>query len=115
MHVIRLRAPWEIEALAKPPGTVRCVRHFNKPTGLDGRQRVWLVVDGPVLPARIALNGQTVGQASGLPPSGAPTRNDITSLLAARNKIEIELVTPEGGDPLVSLGDVRMEIDEAQA
>jgi hypothetical protein len=115
MHVIRLRAPWEVEALAKPPGTVRCVRNFNKPTGLDGGEHVWLVVDGPVLPARIALNGQTVVQASGSSPGGALTRSDITSLLAARNKIEIELVTPEGGDPLVSLGDVRLEIDVAQA
>src|SRR4029453_10849302 len=115
MHVIRLRAPWEFEALAKQPGTVRCVRHFNRPTGLDGGERVWLVCDCPVSPARIAINGQTIGQASGSSPTGAPTRCDITSLLAARNKIEIELVTPEGGDPLVSLGDVRLEIDEAQA
>lgn len=115
MHVIRLRAPWQIEALATQPGMVRCVRHFNKPTGLDDGERIWLVIDGPVLPARIALNGQAVGQASGLSPSGAPTRCDVTSLLAARNRIEIDLMMLEGSDPSAGLGEVRLEIDLAQA
>ncbi|MCI0361021.1 MAG: hypothetical protein L0211_21280 [Planctomycetaceae bacterium] len=114
MHVIRLRAPWEILALAQPPGLVRCTRHFNQPTGLGGGERVWLVVDGAVCPEKVALNGEFVGSASGLSPSGT-ARLDITPLLAPRNKIEIELAAVEGVDPLDALGDVRLEIEEADA
>src|SRR5262245_41803587 len=99
MHVIRLRAPWELERLAESPDQVRCTRHFNKPTGLGIGARVWLVIDGPTCPAAVAVNGNLVGQASRLSPSDSSLRFEITPLLAARNKIEIELPSTDDSDP----------------
>ncbi len=111
-HIIRLRAPWDIEPLAQPPGHIRCTRHFNKPTGLDGGQRVSLVLDGLAGANKIVVNGVVLGPAPPLASDDAITRFDITPLLAARNKIEIELAAAEAGDPLVRLGQVHLEIDE---
>ena len=107
MHTIRLRGPWEIEQPEDPLGTARCVRHFNKPTGLESGERVWLVIEALASTATISLNGAIVGQASRM----SPARFDITPQLIARNRIEIELASPTGADPRVSLGEVRLEIE----
>src|SRR5262245_11213154 len=87
-HDSRPRAPWERHPLPER-GLVRCTRHFNKPTGLDHGERVWLVVEGLSCPATVCVNGVPVGHASH--GAGDPVRYDITPLLAARNKLEIEL------------------------
>jgi hypothetical protein len=110
MHTIRLRGPWQNEPLEGAEGTVRCTRHFNKPTGLDGGERVWLVIDGIASAATISLNGAAVGQVSHVSPGDAPTRFDITPLLLARSKIEIDLQLLQGSEPLACLGEVRLEI-----
>jgi hypothetical protein len=107
MHTIRLRGPWEIEQSAGRMGTARCVRHFNKPTGLESGERVWLVIEGMARTAAISFNGAFVGQAS----SWSSARFNITPQLMARNRIEIELPSPTGADPRVSLGEVRLEIE----
>jgi len=110
MHVIHLRAPWKVQPLEKSSNSVRCTRHFNKPTGLDGGERVWLVIEGLASTAAALLNDAPVGQASRWSSGDPPARFDITPLLEQRNKIEIDLACPAGGDPVTCLGEVRLEI-----
>ncbi|TWU00290.1 hypothetical protein Pla108_12390 [Botrimarina colliarenosi] len=84
MHIIRLRAAWEVEGdLA--------IRRFNRPTGLEGGDRVWLAWDGAV--ERAELNGV------GLPPRN--NRHDVTELLKAHN--ELSLVAESTTPPTVRL------------
>ena len=90
MHVIRLRAAWTHE-----DGGV-AVRRFNKPTGLDGGERVWIAWDGAVESAE--LNGDP------LTVSLSPNRHDVTDRLRLTN--ELRLV---GGSRDV-LATVRLEI-----
>jgi hypothetical protein len=73
MHVIRLRAAWTHE------GGGVSVRRFNKPTGLDGGERVWLVWDGDVEAAE--LNGE--------PLDVSPTRHDVTDRLRLANEMRL--------------------------
>lgn len=73
MHVIRLRAAWTHE------GGGVSVRRFNKPTGLDGGERVWLVWDGAVESAE--LNGE--------PLDVTPTRHDVTDRLRLANEMRL--------------------------
>jgi len=77
MHVIRLRAAWTHD------GDGVAVRRFNKPTGLDGGERVWLVWDGPAQAA--ALNGE--------PLDASVTRHDITDRLRRANEIRLRGVS----------------------
>lgn len=73
MHVIRLRAAWRHE------GGGVSVRRFNKPTGLNGRERVWLVWEGAVEAAE--LNGE--------PLEVSPTRHDVTDRLRLANEMRL--------------------------
>ncbi len=73
MHVIRLRAAWTYE------GGGVSVRRFNKPTGLDGGERIWLVWDGAVESAE--LNGE--------PLDVSPTRHDVTERLRLANELRL--------------------------
>jgi hypothetical protein len=82
MHVIRLRGPWQAEPLSG--GMVRYSRRFHRPTGLDGGDRVFLVVDEAAAGA-ILLNGQSVANQSG--------RFDITNMLAATNFLTLAAPT----------------------
>jgi hypothetical protein len=91
MHVIRLRAAWTHE------GGGVSVRRFNKPTGLEGGERVWLVWDGAVEAAE--LNGE--------PLDVTPTRHDVTDRLRLAN--EMRLV----GSCRDVLATVQLEIDES--
>jgi len=111
MHTIRLRGPWEIERREDAVGTFRCVRHFNKPTGLEGGERVWLAIERCSGPASVSLNGGGVGQAFRLSPGDAPVRFDITRLLQPRNKLVIEVVCPAQCDAADCLGAVCLEIE----
>ncbi len=112
-HVIRLREPWQHSEI---PGGTRHARSFNWLAGLQPGQCVWLVIDAVGL-SSVTLNGCSVGQASRLPDTSGnsakqdasptvPTACDITSLLASRNEIVLELT----GDQ-TKLGEVRLEID----
>lgn len=95
-HLIRLRDPWQAEPLEA--GRTRYRRVFQKPTGLDEPERVWLVIDGAG-PGTVAFNGQPLGEIA---PAGRLTFFDITPRLQVRNEIELQLAGP--------LGDVRLEI-----
>ncbi len=121
-HVIRLRGPWEWEAVAgdvtaagrtQLPGAwselvgddfrglVRYCRAFNRPTNLEPHERVWLVLAGLPGEMTLQLNGRPLeGDAS-----GEPRRFDITPLLALHNKLSIETADPGG-----IAGEVRLEI-----
>ena len=59
-HIIRLREPWERERLDN--GTVRLTRRFHRPTGLDAKSRVWLVVEHVEGEAEVGLNEQVLGR-----------------------------------------------------
>jgi hypothetical protein len=73
MHVIRLRAAWTHE------GGGVSVRRFNKPTGLEGGERVWLVWDGAVEAAE--LNGEPLRSDAG--------RHDVTDRLRLANEMRL--------------------------
>lgn len=121
-HVIRLRAPWECEPLARgelsaeaAPG-VRCSRRFNAPSNLDADERVWLLCDAIEHRARFTLNGHSLGMVEG--PQAQP-RLDLTDHLQPHNQlvVEIELavddVAPTEIGPLGlpgGVGEVRLEI-----
>jgi hypothetical protein len=112
-HTIRLRDPWD--ATHQADGMVRFSRHFNRPTGLDGGDRVWLVIEGAAPPLAVSLNGHHVGQASRLPAhiaatSGRESHYEITPLLQPRNKLEIDLPASPSDAPS-ALGLVRLEIE----
>jgi hypothetical protein len=67
-------------------GRVRYQRIFQKPTGLDSGQRVWLVVDGPRSRGSVELNSKRLGEAVG--------RFEITDLLKDHNRLEILVEHP---------------------
>jgi hypothetical protein len=103
MHVIHLREPWQLERPAT--GDVACYRRaFHTPTGLDGGEQVWLVVEPAVGRAIVKLNGQPLGEVQ----HGFVGRFDVTSLLDDRNALEIDVES--GATTGGSIGEVRLEI-----
>jgi len=60
-------------------GRVRYTRRFNRPTGLEPHERVWLVIDGVDACGSYALDGHPLGSIDGY---ALPAANDITDLLA---------------------------------
>jgi hypothetical protein len=137
--VIVLPADWGGLLGAGFHGLVRFTRRFARPTGLDDRTRVWLIIEDVDWQARVTLNGHTLGQnqLKDSPPrplalSPAPTclpcpvRFDITALLAERNELALEILLPAlaaGVPPLARpgrehlpggpIGLVRLAIEEA--
>lgn len=110
-HSIRLREPWEREALgAEGGGPCKYSRGFHKPTGLEAGSRVWLVVDELAGEVEVRVNGQKLGR---IEPGCYPARFDITAALKANNLVEITVRQEEGGrgGPEV----VKLEIEEADA
>jgi hypothetical protein len=97
-------------------GLVRYQRFFQKPTGLDSGERVWLVVERPRSRGSVELNGKLLGEAG--------SRFDVTQYLEEHNRLEIVVEHPmldAGGaardDSDTSstgglIGEVRMEIEE---
>ncbi|HEV3416226.1 MAG TPA: hypothetical protein VG056_05420 [Pirellulales bacterium] len=117
-HIIRLRWPWECEAIA--PDRVRYTRRFGLPTNLGSLQKVWVVVEGDERSGEIALNGEPLGRISG---DSKRSEFDVTRLLAPRNVLvlEIELPPDEPGaapperprrepSPAAMIGEIRLEI-----
>ena len=89
-HTIRLRAAWRSD------GRVR-TRRFNKPTGLDGGERVWLAVETAAKLDNATLNGSPVEFST----SG---RCDITDALRPSNELRLET------EEVAALETVRLEI-----
>jgi len=109
IHSIRLREPWDVEPIVG--GLKRHRRFFNKPTGLEPGDRVWIVVEGAVGLAELSLNGSPPPHAGDQAPVGNEARRsfDVTTLLNLRN----ELVLILEDSPTSSRGEVRLEIHPA--
>ncbi|MEQ8847971.1 hypothetical protein [Botrimarina sp.] len=89
MHTIRLRAAWRLS-------DGHAIRSFNRPTGLDRGQTVWLAWDGAAQAA--ALNGEPLDPTAG--------RHDVTvRLRPGANELRLR-----GADAAV-LESTRLEIE----
>jgi hypothetical protein len=108
-HRIRLRGPWEQEALparAEAPrridlpcnwnelplggaSRVRFRRRFGYPGRIDAHERVWLVLAGAAQRLEVAVNGMPLGEQEGL-----PCEIDVTALLQARNELVLDVDVP---------------------
>ena len=112
IHSIRLRSVWKSEPAAEG---VRYRRGFNRPTGLAAHERVFLVVDRVGAPARVALNGEVLGEVRG----AASARFEITQRLQPHNELTFEVTgsadtaAPPAGQPGGPIGEVRLEIESA--
>ena len=127
-HAIRLRGPWECQtndgwqrvhmptALAgitseQDRGRLVCRRRFGCPTCLDSHERVWLVIDRPLLSGEGQLNGEPLGQFG----AGQVSKEfDITNRLRERNEVildfEIAADRPPPHSTNLLFADVRLEI-----
>jgi hypothetical protein len=131
-HRIRLRGPWDCEALAwaerrlgpLPPkgrmtmpcrwgegglgdfaGRVRFRRHFGWPGRLEAHERVWLTFAGVGGLAQVWLNGQVLGKQDG---AAAPFEVEVTALLQIRNDLIVEI---DGAGGQAGLwGEVALEV-----
>jgi hypothetical protein len=99
IHIIRLRWPWECEAIA--PDRMRYTRRFGLPTNLGPLEKVWVVVEGANQSGTIALNGEPLGRISG---DAKPAEFDVTRLLAPRNTLVLEIELPPDELPSDELG-----------
>ncbi len=104
MHTIHLRHPWQCELCE---GRVRWSRHFNWPAGVLPQETVWLVVDPLPASAMVQLNG---GHGLSASSDRLPTQFDVTSIIAERNQVVVELAGQ--GDEVRFPLSVRLEIDE---
>jgi hypothetical protein len=104
-------------------GVVRYRRTFQKPTGLESGETVWLVVEPPRSCAAVSLADRPLGEVRC---GGPPGRFDITQLLEDHNRLEIvvthptpdSLGEPESDDAHLCgglVGEVRLEIEEPGA
>jgi hypothetical protein len=122
-HRIRLLGPWECEPLAPalparrfvPPGRlrdvglsdfagqVRLTRRFGYPGRIDSYEHVWLTFAAVAGHAAVALNDISV--AAEMTGSG---EFEVTSMLAARNRLEVvvDATNGEGGLP----GEIALEV-----
>jgi hypothetical protein len=97
-------------------GQVRYRRSFQKPTGLESGERVWLVVETARSRGVVSLCRKRLGEAAG--------RFDITELLEDHNQLEILVEHPAVDASGVAnddndtnsigglVGEVRLEIEE---
>lgn len=72
-------------------GRVRFRRHFNRPSGLEPHEQVWLKTNGVDPAGIVSLNGQELGWAGFLPP---PAEFHLTPLLADRNELVFVIDLP---------------------
>jgi hypothetical protein len=114
-------ADWSMPFGADFLGRVRYHRVFQKPTGLDDGQRVFLVVEKPRSSACITLFDKLVGFVN---PGEVARRFDITERLEDHNRLsvivdhpDLSLMRSTIGDPMLLrpgglIGEVRLEIEE---
>ena len=127
MHSIRLRGPWEfsirgsgasgridfpctwqelVDAAGSTSGAIVLTRRFNKPTGLESRDLVWLSFRSPAASLTAALNGTPLALKG--QPDGS-WQAEITTLLADRNELPVELAPPS--PPLPAVADASLEVE----
>ena len=94
----RVKLPTTCEA-ALPHGfcgRVRFARRFQRPTGLESHESVYLVVDTPWTIVRLTLNERAleIATAAGSLIQRAPVRLNLTDQLADTNLLAIEVEYP---------------------
>jgi hypothetical protein len=82
-HRIRLRKPWQIHVTENG---VLWRRRFGRPTGLQSRDTVWLVIEGVPAASSVRLNDELLGRIVGQPMAG---RFDVTGRLRQRNVLAL--------------------------
>ncbi|MEX2141503.1 MAG: hypothetical protein WD894_19715 [Pirellulales bacterium] len=89
-------------------GRLLCRRRFGCPTCLDPHERVWLLIERPVLSGEANLNSEPLGRMN---LAQHLVEFDITSRLRERNELilDFEIVPPESTDEML-FADVRLEI-----
>jgi hypothetical protein len=109
-------ADWSASLGSDFLGRVRYHRVFQKPTGLDAGEHVFLVVEPPRSRGLVRLADCDVGEAR---VGHAPARFDITDRLQERNRLEIIVEHPASRDGVCDnalpgglVGEVRLEIEE---
>ena len=90
-----MQTPCDLAQMFEPgfQGTIRLVRGFNRPTGLNAAERVWLVLEDAFEAGKIVLNGLLVGQSA---PLSGSTKLEITDCLLPHNLLTIELIVERG-------------------
>lgn len=88
-HVIRLRGPWECEAVAGAPQPMNVwKRRFGRPTGLESGVQLWLCLRSAHPIHQMNLNQAELDcRTDGV----APHRIDITARIHERNLLEVSL------------------------
>ncbi|NUQ65201.1 MAG: hypothetical protein HUU20_22270 [Pirellulales bacterium] len=107
VHRIRLREPWR-RKLTKEG--VRWERKFNRPTGLEGKERVWVVVEHLRGGGEVRLNGRFLG---GITAESGEGRFEITGQLEIHNLLTLLVAGMPTPLPPALPGAVRLEIIES--
>ena len=77
-------------------GRARYTRRFRQPSGLETRERVWLVIEGVDASGCVQLNGQRLGDVHGY---ALRASFDVTERLQPQNELVIDVdLPPELGD-----------------
>ncbi len=122
MHIIRLRGPWERQVAGSASVTrgsvpdsegstadaqsILYLRRFNKPTGLEPQERVYLQVDHwQGERCWVELNGRSLASSS-----APPLQVDITAQLSAHNLLSLRIDSGEGQPPSL-VGEVNLAIE----
>jgi hypothetical protein len=117
----RMPADWSEQLGDEFSGRVRYVRTFQKPTGLEVGQRVWLVIEPPISWGAVELNHKRLGVVGR---RGGPGRFDVTGCLEPHNRLEIVVEHPaldehgaandDSNSQLAGglVGEVRLEIED---
>jgi len=96
-------------------GRVRYHRNFQKPTGLDAGERVFLVVEPPRSRGMVNFFDQPLGEVLH---DASPGRFDITDHLQDHNRLDIIVEHPSAGREGEAsqagglIGEVRLEIED---
>ncbi|HEV3024990.1 MAG TPA: hypothetical protein VGX76_21095 [Pirellulales bacterium] len=115
-----LPADWGATLGREFRGRVRYRRRFNRPSGLEGHERVWLVVEGADACASATMNGRELGAVLGY---ALGAEFHVTGLFEASNELALDVELPDvaargvtilrpgrerkAGGPL---GEVRLEV-----
>jgi hypothetical protein len=116
----KIPCDWGAELGRDFRGRVCYRRQFNRPSGLDSHERVWLVVEGADARGSVALNGRRLGEVDGY---ALHSEFDVTEWVDAHNELalEVELQCEEPGGislhrpgrelkPGGPFGEVRLEV-----
>lgn len=115
-HRVKIPSDWADWLGVSFRGQVAYTRRFNRPTGLEAEQRVWLVIEAIDFRGSVLLNDQPIGCLQFGDP---PLRIEIGSWIQKSNRIRIDIELPiqvDRGDRNQMagglIGGVRLEIEE---